>query len=454
MMKLNTSLQSLSHSKCCTLAGSLNGRRSKPSRISCAIAAPPAEEVKMRVKRNENFGKLQAGYLFPEIARRRRAHQEKHPDAKIISLGIGDTTEPIPKSIAEAMQQAAAGMATLEGYSGYGAEQGKGELREALCQRFYSHVGRKPNEIFVSDGSKCDIGRLQMMFGADTTVAVQDPSYPVYVDSSVIMGMTGEYDEGSKGFGKLQYMVCRPENDFFPDLSKVQATDLIFFCNPNNPTGAAATRKQLEELVAFARKNGAILVYDAAYAIYIADSDLPQTIFEIPGAEECAMETCSFSKYAGFTGVRLGWTVVPEQLKFADGSPVIADFNRIMTTIFNGASVIAQAGGLAALQDEGFREMSDLVAFYRENAAILRKTFVDLGFSVYGGENAPYIWVGFPGKPSWDVFAEILEKCNIVTTPGSGFGPAGEGFVRASAFGHREDILEAVERFKKEFGKQ
>ncbi|CAL8470730.1 g10272 [Coccomyxa elongata] len=425
--------------------------RSRCCKVRC-VAAPVQEAVTTAVKRNENIGKLQAGYLFPEIGRRRRAHQEKNPDAKIISLGIGDTTEPVPKSIADAMQKAAAGLATLEGYSGYGAEQGRGEVREAICKRFYSHVGRKANEIFVSDGSKCDIGRLQMMFGANTSVAVQDPSYPVYVDSSVIMGMTDGYDESSKGFGKLEYMVCRPENDFFPDLSKVRRTDLIFFCNPNNPTGAAASRKQLEELVAFARKNGSIIIYDAAYAIYISDPERPQSIFEIPGAEECALETCSFSKYAGFTGVRLGWTVVPEQLRYADGFPVINDFNRIMTTVFNGASVVAQAGGLACLQDEGFKEMHELVAFYKENAAILRSTFKDLGFSVYGGQDAPYVWVGFPGKPSWDVFAEILERCNIVTTPGSGFGPAGEGFVRASAFGHREDILEAVERFKKEFG--
>ncbi|KAK9844064.1 hypothetical protein WJX81_003340 [Elliptochloris bilobata] len=418
-------------------------------KTSC-VAAPEKQQVCTGVRRNENFGKLQAGYLFPEIARRRRAHQEKHPDARVISLGIGDTTEPIPRFIADAMQRAAAGLGTLEGYSGYGAEQGRGEVREALCERFYAHVGRKASEIFVSDGSKCDIGRLQMMFGAGVSVAVQDPSYPVYVDSSVIMGMTGGYQEG-RGFGGIQYMPCRPESDFFPDLRKVGRTDLIFFCSPNNPTGAAATRAQLTELVAHARERGSILIYDAAYALYISDPDCPRTIFEIPGAEECAIETCSFSKYAGFTGVRLGWTVVPEALRYADGQPVIADFNRIMTTVFNGASVVAQAGGLACLQEEGFKEMTELVAFYKENAEILRRAFTELGFSVYGGTNAPYVWVGFPGQASWDVFATILERCNLVTTPGSGFGPAGEGFVRASAFGHRDDILEAVERLKREF---
>jgi LL-diaminopimelate aminotransferase len=247
-------------------------------------------------------------------------------------------------------------------------------------------------------------------------------------------------------------MRCTPETDFFPDLATTPRTDLIFFCSPNNPTGAAATRAQLEALVAFAKQNGSIIIYDAAYALFISDPDCPRTIFEIPGADECAIETCSFSKYAGFTGVRLGWTVVPEALRYADGAPVIADFNRIMTTVFNGASSVAQAGGLACLADEGFAEMEGLVAFYKENAAILRTTFESMGFTVHGGTNAPYVWVGFPGRKSWDVFAEILDKCDIVTTPGSGFGPGGEGFVRASAFGHRADIEEAVARFRKAYG--
>jgi len=252
-------------------------------------------------------------------------------------------------------------------------------------------------------------------------------------------------------------LLCQPSLfSFFFFLFFLQAkrTDLIFFFSPNNPTGAAATRKQLTELVAFAKKNGSLIIYDAAYALYIENADCPRSIFEIAGADECAIETCSFSKYAGFTGVRLGWTVVPSKLKYSCGTPVINDFNRIMTTVFNGASSVAQAGGLACLADEGFKQMNDLVSFYKENATILRKTFQEMGFSVYGGVDAPYVWVGFPGRASWDVFAEILEKCDIMTTPGSGFGPGGEGFVRASAFGHREDILEAVERFKKAYGKK
>jgi len=406
----------------------------------------------VNVERNANFAKLRAGYLFPEIARRRKAHQESNPNAQIISLGIGDTTEPLPPSIATAMAEAAQSLATREGYSGYGAEQGQGPLREGLAAHFYPNGLRTADEIFVSDGSKCDIARLQMMFGSTPTVAVQDPSYPVYVDSSVMMGMTGEFKEGS-GYDGVNYMVCRPENDFFPDLSKVPRTDLIFFCSPNNPTGAAATRAQLTQLVDFARKNGSIIVYDAAYSLYISNPDCPRTIYEIPGAEEVAIETCSYSKYAGFTGVRLGWTVVPKALKFRDGSSVHADWNRMMTTCFNGASNIAQAGGLACLKPTGLKEMEQLVSFYKENATILRTAFEEMGFKVYGGVDAPYVWVGFPGKASWDVFTDILTRCDIVTTPGSGFGPGGEGFVRASAFGSRDNINEAVRRFKAAFSK-
>lgn len=342
-------------------------------------------------------------------------------------------------------------MGTLEGYKGYGPEQGYAPIREAIFNRLYANTGLTPNDIYVSDGSKCDIGRMQMMFGEDVSVALQDPAYPVYVDSSVIMGMTG--DHNGSNFDGITYMKCRPENNFFPDLSKVPRTDIIFFCSPNNPTGSAATREQLTELVNFARKNGSIIVYDAAYALFIEDDNCPRSIFEIPGAEECAIETCSFSKYAGFTGVRLGWTVISDKLKFEDGSPVAQSFVRVATTVFNGASVISQAGGIACMEDQGWKEMNELVSYYKENAKILRKTFEDMGFTVYGGDNAPYVWVGFPGRDSWDVFAEILEKCDIVTTPGSGFGAAGEGFVRASAFGHRENILEAVERFKKVYSK-
>ncbi|KAM7251057.1 hypothetical protein ACFE04_022940 [Oxalis oulophora] len=413
------------------------------------VATPPQEKIafKTNVPRNANISKLQAGYLFPEIARRRAAHMLKYPDAKVISLGIGDTTEPIPDVITSAMANKAHALSTLEGYSGYGAEQGEKPLRAAIASTYYNGLGIEEDDIFVSDGAKCDITRLQLVFGSDVTMAVQDPSYPAYVDSSVIMGQTGQFQKDVEKYGKIEYMRCTPENDFFPDLSTVSRTDVIFFCSPNNPTGSAATREQLTQLVQFAKDNGSILVYDSAYAMYMSD-DNPHSIFEIPGANEVAIEVSSFSKYAGFTGVRLGWTVIPKQLLFSNGHPVAKDFNRIVCTGFNGASNIAQAGALSCLSQEGIEAMNDVINFYKENTKLIVETFNSLGFKVYGGTNAPYVWVHFPGQSSWDVFSEILEKTHVVTTPGSGFGPGGEGFVRVSAFGHRENILEACRRFK------
>eukprot|EP00897_Mesotaenium_endlicherianum_P004795 jgi/Mesen1/4343/ME000022S03628 len=435
--------------KCASISRTAKGNKG----VTTCIAEPIEKTAyTTAVQRNVNIAKLQAGYLFPEIGRRRTAHLQKNPDAKIISLGIGDTTEPIPTVITDAMIERARGLSTLDGYSGYGAEQGEKALREAIRSTFYNDLGIKDNEIFVSDGAKCDISRLQMVFGPNVSMACQDPSYPAYVDTSVMMGQTGTFDTDSSQYSNISYLRCSPENDFFPDLDSTPRTDIIFFCSPNNPTGNAATRAQLEQLVAFAKKNGSIIVYDSAYAIYITD-DRPKSIYEIPGAREVAIETASFSKYAGFTGVRLGWTVVPHELLFSDGFPVINDFNRVMCTCFNGASNIAQAGGLACLSEEGFKAMMGLVRFYQENTQILVNTFNELGFKTYGGQNAPYVWVQFPGRSSWEVFSEILEKANIVTTPGSGFGPGGEGFVRASAFGHRDNILEAAQRLKKLYGK-
>lgn len=448
--------RNLSSSAAFSSTSALGPKLSVSRRVSASSTrciAEPAEKLSYTtsVNRNANIAKLQAGYLFPEIARRRNAHIQKHPDAKVISLGIGDTTEPIPTVITGAMEERARALSTLEGYSGYGAEQGEKPLRAGIGKAFYADLGIDETEIFVSDGAKCDITRLQLVFGPNVTIAAQDPSYPAYVDTSVMMGQTGLFQGDSQQYSKIQYMKCTPENGFFPDLSATPRTDIIFFCSPNNPTGASASRKQLEDLVNFARNNGSIIVYDSAYAIYTSD-DSPKSIFEIPGAKECAIETASFSKYAGFTGVRLGWTVVPKALKFADGHPVHTDFNRVMTTCFNGASNVAQAGGLACVSPEGLKAMHEVVAFYKDNTKILVETFESLGFKTFGGKNAPYVWVQFPGKSSWDVFSEILEQTHIVTTPGSGFGPGGEGFVRASAFGHRENILEASRRLKEYFG--
>ncbi|XP_037466536.1 probable LL-diaminopimelate aminotransferase, chloroplastic isoform X3 [Triticum dicoccoides] len=422
--------------------------RRQPVNVRCVSSSPAAgTSYTTKVSRNANIAKLQAGYLFPEVARRRAAHLLKYPDAKIISLGVGDTSEPIPEVITNAMAERAHALSTVDGYSGYGAEQGEKKLRTAIAATYYPDLGIEETDIFVSDGAKCDISRLQLLFGSNVKIAVQDPSYPVYVDSSVIMGQTDLYQQDVQKYGNIEYMRCSPENGFFPDLSSVPRTDIIFFCSPSNPTGTAASRDQLTQLVKFAKDNGSIIFYDCAYAMYISD-DSPKSIFEIPGAKEVAMETASFSKYAGFTGVRLGWTVVPKELLFSDGHSVAKDFNRIVCTSFNGASTISQAGGLGCLSPEGLEAMQDIVGFYKENTKIIVDTFTSLGFNVYGATNAPYVWVHFPGRNSWDVFAEILEKAHVVTTPGIGFGPNGEGFVRVSAFGHRENIIEAARRLK------
>lgn len=399
------------------------------------------------VKRNSNLAKLQSGYLFPEINRRKVAVLEKNPEARIISLGIGNTTEPLTKHITACLRDAAQGMGTPEGYSGYGDEQGFSELRAKIAEKLY-HGLVGDDEVFVSDGAKCDVGRLQLMFGPGVSVAVQDPSYPVYVDGSVIIGATGDYDPDRGQFAGLQYMSCTPENGFFPDLSAMSRADLIYICSPNNPTGAVATHDQLAAIIGKAKKEGSVILYDSAYSEYIRDDSLPRSIFEIEGAREVAIEISSFSKPVGFTGLRLGWTIVPKELVYEDGTPVRADWNRIMTTVFNGASNVVQHGGLAALDDEGIREMRQTVEFYMENARLIKECLDSLGVSTYGGENAPYIWGHFPGRSSWDIFERILENAFVVTTPGAGFGPAGEGFVRFSAFGHRPDVIEAVERLK------
>lgn len=400
------------------------------------------------IKRNSGLANLTAGYLFPEIARRRREYAASNPDAKIISLGIGNTTEPLSNHIAKAMSDYALGLATPEGYSGYGDEQGNSALRAKIAETFYKNMAGA-DEIFISDGAKCDIARIQTLFGSKTKIAVQDPAYPVYVDGSVVTGAAGK--NGGKGYKGVTYLPCTPENNFFPDLSKVKKNTLIYFCSPNNPTGATASREELKTLVDFANKNGCIIIYDAAYFAFIRDEKLPKTIFEIPGARTCAIEVNSFSKPAGFTGVRAGWTVVPNELKFADGSLVNKDWNRIMTTLFNGASNIAQAGALAALDEQGIKDMTAQVDYYLENGRLIKATldgenFKKHGVEVYFTGNGPYVWAKFPGKSSWDVFDKILKECNVVTTPGSGFGPAGESFIRFSSFGHRADIEEACAR--------
>ncbi|KAM1120257.1 hypothetical protein ACFX13_045133 [Malus domestica] len=401
-----------------------------------------------KVPRNANMEKLRNGYLFPEISRLELEHIEKYPNAKLISLGIGDTTEPVPEIITSTMANYANALSTADGYTGYGPEQGHKALRKAIVKAFYKDLQIKDTEVFVSDGAQCDITRLQLLLGSKVTIAVQDPSFPAYIDSSVIIGQAGDLKGDGGRYGSIEYMNCGPENNFFPDLATTPRADVIFFCSPNNPTGHAATRKQLELLVKFARDNGSIIIFDSAYSSYVQDDRCPRSIFEIPGSRQVAIEISSFSKFAGFTGVRLGWTVVPDELLYSNGFPVIHDFNRIVCTCFNGASNVAQAGGLACLSSQGFKAVNSLVDYYMENANILGEALASVGLQVYGGANAPYIWVHFPGSISWDVCKDILEETHIITVPGSGFGPSGEGFLRISAFGHRECILEAADRLK------
>ncbi|MDR2597921.1 MAG: LL-diaminopimelate aminotransferase [Treponema sp.] len=394
------------------------------------------------ITRNQNIANLKAGYLFPEIAKRRREFAAAHPEAKIISLGVGNTTEPILPHINKGLVEGAKKLGTVKGYSGY-QDEGMAQLREKISSVFYK--GKfSIDEVFISDGAKCDIGRLQTLFGAGTKIAVQDPSYPVYVDGSVLVGAAGGW-EGA-GYAGITYLPCTTENNFFPNLDLIPQNSLIYFCSPNNPTGAVSTRDQLASLVKAAVEKGCIIIFDAAYSEFIRNPSLPKTIYEIDGAAQCAIEVNSFSKPAGFTGVRLGWSVVPKAIKYSNGESVNADWARIAGTIFNGASNIAQAGGLAALDDNGLKEIRKLTDFYLGNAKLIRAALEKQGINCIGGDNSPYIWAHFPGRDSWEVFSQILEKCHVVTTPGAGFGPAGQSFIRFSAFGHRADVEEACRR--------
>lgn len=397
------------------------------------------------VKRNPHVAKLNAGYLFPEITRRKNEFLTLNPTANLISLGIGDTTEPLPQFIANAMAKAALKLGTAEGYSGYGPEEGQQELRRQISKVIYnSHF--ETNEIFISDGTNSDIARLQTLFGSQVKLAVQDPSYPVYIDTGVILGQSEEFHHISRQYQGVSYLACLPENQFFPSLDHLSSCDLIYFCSPNNPTGAVATRAQLKKLVDFARKNRSIIIFDTAYAAYIQEADFPRSIYEIEGAKEVAIELGSFSKMAGFTGVRLAWSVVPKELKFDSGQSINQDWTRVHTTFFNGASNISQAGGLAALESEGQDGVQSLIRYYLDNAAILRRVFETWDYEVYGGVNAPFLWVRFSGLSSWEAFEMLLNQAHLITAPGSGFGPAGEGFLRFSAFGNRSRIEEAAKR--------
>ncbi len=404
---------------------------------------------------NENFLKLKAGYLFPEIARRVNAFSKENPDARVIRLGIGDVTEPLPEAILEAMHRAVDDMGRRETFRGYGPEQGYPFLREAIVANDFTARGCEihPDEVFISDGSKCDNGNILDilscgMSGHANTIAVCDPVYPVYVDTNVMAGNTGPADENGRYEG-LVYLPMTAENGFTPPLPD-RKVDVIYLCYPNNPTGATASRETLTRWVEYARANEALILFDAAYEAYITDGSLPHSIYEIPGARDVAIEFRSFSKNAGFTGVRCAFTVVPKGLRgMAGGEKVELHklWHRRQSTKFNGVSYIVQRGAEAAYSDAGKTQIRKLIAFYLENARIIREAMSALGLEVYGGVNAPYVWLKTPdGLSSWAFFDRLLSETHVVGTPGSGFGAAGEGYFRISAFSSRENVEEAMDR--------
>ncbi|MBD2018591.1 LL-diaminopimelate aminotransferase [Leptolyngbya sp. FACHB-36] len=405
---------------------------------------------------NDNYLKLKAGYLFPEIGRRVNAFADANPDANIIRLGIGDVTEPLPDACRSAMIRAVEEMGDRASFRGYGPEQGYAWLREKIAAHDFQARGCDidASEIFISDGSKCDTGNILDIFGNNNTIAVTDPVYPVYVDTNVMAGHTGEANDRGE-YGGLVYLPISAENNFTAEIP-TEKVDLIYLCFPNNPTGATASKEHLQAWVDYARSNGSILFFDAAYEAFITDPELPHSIYEIEGARECAIEFRSFSKNAGFTGTRCALTVVPKSLtgKAADGSDVELWklWNRRQSTKFNGVSYIVQRGTEAVYSPEGQAQTKALVNFYLENAKIIREQLTVAGLKVYGGVNAPYVWVQTPqGLSSWDFFDKLLHTCNVVGTPGSGFGAAGEGYFRISAFNSRENVEEAMQRITQTF---
>jgi LL-diaminopimelate aminotransferase len=402
---------------------------------------------------NDHYLKLKRSYLFTDIAARIKAFQAEHPEARIIRLGIGDVTQPLPPAVISALHAAVDEMTRSETFRGYGPEPGYEFLGELIAEHDYAARGVRVavDEIFVSDGGKTDSANIQEIFGPDAVVAVTDPIYPVYVDSNVMAGRSGPAGEDGRYVG-LVYLPCTAENGFQPALPS-RHVDLIYLCYPNNPTGAVMTREALARWVDYARREEAVLLYDAAYEGYIRDPDVPHSIFEVEGAREVAVEFRSFSKLAGFTGTRCAFTVVPKELegRAAGGDRVSLNalWLRRQSTKFNGVPYIVQRGAAAVYTAEGRRQVQGLIDFYMDNARIIREGLEAVGLTVHGGRNAPYLWVKCPrGLSSWDFFARLLNEAHVVGTPGSGFGPAGEGYLRLTAFGQRDQTVEAVERIK------
>ena len=401
---------------------------------------------------NKNFLKLPGSYLFSTIGKKIREYEAAHPGKKVIRLGIGDVTQPIAPEIIGALHTAVDEMGRAETFKGYAPDLGYEFLRSVIAEKDYRARGCdiSADEIFISDGAKCDCANIQEVFGIDNRIGVQDPVYPVYVDSNVIAGRTGLYDEKKGCFNDVIYMPCTRETGFAPVIPK-ERPDLIYLCFPNNPTGAVIKREELQSWVDYACENGSVILYDAAYEAYITEENVPHSIFECEGARECAIEFRSFSKTAGFTGLRLGFTVIPRSLK-AEGVSIWELWARRHGTMYNGAPYIVQRAGEAVYSEAGRKQVREQTAWYMENAGIISEGLKEAGFTVYGGVNAPYIWLKTPkNMTSWEFFDALLERANVAGTPGSGFGPHGENYFRLTAFGGRENTIEAVERIKKAF---
>ena len=407
---------------------------------------------------NDNYLKLQAGYLFPEISRRISEFTQAHPEASVIRLGIGDVTKPLTPAVLKAFHQGVDEMADAATFHGYGPEQGYDWLAQVIVDKAYKPLGvdLKTSEIFISDGSKCDSGNILDIFDLGNKVAIGDPVYPVYNDTNVMVGRSGQID--AKGYYEgLVYMPCTEENGFNPDFP-AEKVDLIYLCFPNNPTGTVASKEQLQAWVDYAIANNSVILFDAAYEAFITEANIPHSIYELEGAKQCAIEFRSFSKTAGFTGVRCGLTVVPEALmgttEKGEKYSINKLWNRRQSTKFNGVSYPVQKAAAAVYSDEGWVQTKEVIDFYMENARIIREGLTAAGIQCFGGVNAPYIWLKTPeGMSSWDFFDKLLNECFVVGTPGSGFGPSGEGYFRLSAFGERENIETAVQRIKDKWGK-
>ena len=408
----------------------------------------------MVVKINENYQKLKSSYLFVEVARREAEFVKAHPDADIIKMGIGDVTKPLVPAVVKAFKNAVDEMGNADTFMGYGPEQGYDFLANAIIENEYAPrgVSLDTSEVFISDGAKCDTGNIQEIFGIDNKIAVTDPVYTVYVDTNVMAGRTGEMGDDGMYEG-LTYLKCNAENDFVPELPS-EPVDIIYLCYPNNPTGTTLTKDQLKVFVDYAIENKALILFDAAYEVFINEDNVPHTIYEIEGAKEVAIEFKSFSKTAGFTGTRCAYTIVPKELKGYDGEGNEVEinllWNRRQTTKFNGASYPVQRAAEAVYSDEGKQEVRDVIDYYMENAKIIRESLTDIGLKVYGGVSSPYIWVKTPNDmDSWAFFDLLLNEANVIGTPGSGFGPSGEGYLRLTAFNTLENTKEAMDRISK-----